>query len=56
MIVEYSPETDMLYIQLTQGVNVESEKIAPGVVIDLDDRGSILGIEIEDASERVDLS
>ena len=56
MIFEYFPDTDMLYIQLNEGVSVESEEIAPGVVIDLDDQGSIIGIEIEDASDRFNLS
>ncbi|HFQ95602.1 MAG TPA: DUF2283 domain-containing protein [Anaerolineae bacterium] len=56
MVIEYDADTDMLYIQLNEGVSVESEEIAPGVVIDLDEQGSIIGIEIEDASERFNLS
>lgn len=56
MIVEYSPETDMLYIRLTEGVSVESEEIAPGVVLDFDAENRLIGIEIEDASRRLNLS
>ena len=56
MIVEYYPETDMLYIKLIEGVSTESEEIAPGVVLDFDEHNRVIGIEIEDASKIIDLS
>ena len=56
MIVEYYPETDMLYIKLIEGVSTESEEIAPGVVLDFDEHSRVIGIEIEDASKFIDLS
>lgn len=56
MVFHYYPESDMLYIILVDGVSHESEEVAPGVVIDFDDRGQIIGIEIEDASTFIDLS
>ncbi|MFN3762624.1 MAG: DUF2283 domain-containing protein [Anaerolineae bacterium] len=56
MIFEYFPETDMLYIRLTEGVSAESEEIAPGVVLDFDAENRLIGIEIEDASCRLNLS
>jgi len=56
MIVEYYPETDMLYIKLIEGVSTESEEIAPGVVLDFDEHNRVIGIEIEDASKFIDLS
>lgn len=56
MIFEYFPESDMLYIRLTDSPSAESDEIAPGVVLDFDDRNQIVGVEIEDASMRVDLS
>lgn len=56
MIFEYYPETDMLYIKLVEGVNTESEEIAPGVVLDFDEHNRVIGIEIEDAGKLVDLS
>ncbi|HDN78988.1 MAG TPA: DUF2283 domain-containing protein, partial [Chloroflexi bacterium] len=37
MIFEYYPETDMLYIKLVEGVSVESEEVAPGIVLDYDE-------------------
>ena len=56
MIFEYYPETDMLYIKLIEGISTESEEIAPGVVLDFDERNRVIGIEIEDASKFIDLS
>jgi uncharacterized protein YuzE len=56
MIFEYFHETDMLYIRLTDSPSAESDEIAPGIVLDFDDRNQIVGVEIEDASLRVDLS
>jgi uncharacterized protein YuzE len=58
MIFEYHPDTDMLYIKLAAGVSTESEEVAPGIVLDFDERDQVIGIEIEDASTlaRVTLS
>jgi uncharacterized protein YuzE len=50
MIFEYHPDTDMLYIKLGAGVSAESEEVAPGIVLDFDERDQVIGIEIEDAS------
>ena len=46
----------MLYIRLMDGVSTESEEVAPYVVLDFDADNRVLGIEIEDASQRMDLS
>lgn len=56
MIFQYYPDTDMLYIQLTTGVSTESEEVAPGIVLDFDERNQVIGIEIENASTFIDLS
>jgi uncharacterized protein YuzE len=56
MNVEYFPETDMLYIAFVEGISQESEEIADGVVLDFDSAGRVIGIEIEDASQIVDIS
>jgi uncharacterized protein YuzE len=34
----------------------ESEEVAPGIVLDFDERDQVIGIEIEDASTFIDLS
>jgi uncharacterized protein YuzE len=56
MIFKYYPDTDMLYIQLATGASTESEEVAPGIVLDFDERNQVIGIEIEDASTFIDLS
>lgn len=56
MIFEYYPDTDMLYIKLATGVSTESEEVAPGIVLDFDERNQVIGIEIENASTFIDLS
>ena len=50
MKIDYFPDTDTLYIGLADGPSTESEEVAPGVVIDLDEKGAIVGIEIDPAS------
>ncbi|HXV99903.1 MAG TPA: DUF2283 domain-containing protein [Anaerolineae bacterium] len=56
MVFRYYPDTDMLYIELTSGVSVESEEVAPGVVLDFAENSQLIGLEIEDASKFIDLS
>ncbi len=51
MVFEYYVDSDMLYIKLAEGRSTESEEIAPGVVLNFDERNRVIGIEIEDASE-----
>ncbi len=51
----YYPETDSLYIDLNSGSSEESLEIADGVVIDFDAEGNIVGIDIDNASKRLDL-
>jgi uncharacterized protein YuzE len=56
MVFQYYPDDDMLYIEFTDGTSIESEEVAPGIVLDFDERGRIVGMEIEDAGRQVDLS
>jgi uncharacterized protein YuzE len=56
MTFQYYPETDMLYITLQEGVSTESEEVAPSIVLDYNEQNQVIGIEIEDASQHIDLS
>ena len=56
MIVQYYSDTGMLYIKLADGISTESEEIASGIVLDFDENSRVIGIEIEDASNLIDLS
>ena len=52
MKVQYFPDTDTLYIELTDALSVESEEIMENIVVDYDSHGRIVGIEIEHFTER----
>jgi uncharacterized protein YuzE len=56
MNFRFYPAEDMLYIELLPGVSTESEEVAPGLVLDFDENNQMIGIEIEDASTRFDLT
>ena len=56
MMVQYYPNTDMLYIKLAEGSSTDSDEVAPGIVLDMDERNRVIGVEIEDASKLMDLS
>ena len=55
MKVEYDVTTDSLYISLKEGVSAESEEVTDGVVLDFDDAGRVVGIDIQHASQRADI-
>ena len=54
MKVTYDQEVDALRIILNDEAIEESEEDRPGIIIDYDDRGNIVGMEILDASRRID--
>jgi uncharacterized protein YuzE len=51
--VRFDEQADALYLRLDESPVVESEEVRPGVVLDLDGRGEIVGIEILRAHERL---
>jgi uncharacterized protein YuzE len=56
MKLNYDRETDSLYIDLNARPSVDSREVQDGVVIDLDAKGQIVGIDIQHASEILDLA
>jgi len=56
MKVNYYPETDSLYIDLSEKTSVESKEISEGVVLDYDAEGKLVGIDIDNASKKVQLN
>ena len=56
MKLHYYPETDSLYIELSQRPGADVRIIAEGVVADFDENGNIVGIDIDHASEKLDLA
>ncbi len=55
MKLNYYPDTDSLYIDLSHRAGVESREISEGVVLDYDESGYVVGIDIDNASLKVDL-
>ncbi|MEI8389120.1 MAG: DUF2283 domain-containing protein [bacterium] len=56
MKFNYYLETDSLYIDLSEKSSVESVEVSEGIVIDYDKNGSIVGIDINQASKKVNIS
>jgi len=56
MKLTYFKDTDTLYIDLSSQTSTESIEISENIVADLDSKGNISGIEIENASNIIDFS
>ncbi len=55
MKISYYPDTDSLYIDLSEVQSAESREISEGVVLDYDAQGRLVGIDIDNASKKVEL-
>lgn len=53
MKIEYSKTADALYVYFREIEVAQSEDVQDGVVVDFDDHGQIVGIEILDVSSRL---
>jgi uncharacterized protein YuzE len=53
MRLKVDKENDALYFRLDESAIVESEEVQPGIVLDFDARGRVVGIEILHLSSRV---
>ena len=56
MKLHYYPETDSLYIELKDTPGAETREITAGLVADFDANGDIVGLDIDHASRKLDLS
>ncbi len=54
MRIVYDPEVDILRITLSNAPVEESDEEKPGIILDYDKDGNIVGMEILDASERME--
>jgi uncharacterized protein YuzE len=54
MILRIDRETDALYFRLDDSAIVESEEVQPGIILDFNERGQVVGVEMLHLSERVD--
>jgi uncharacterized protein YuzE len=56
MKLHYYPETDTLYIELRDEPGSETREIADGLNVDLNDKGQVVGFDIDHASKNLDLT
>ena len=50
-LIHYDYESDVLYIAAKKAVEEEFIEVAPGINVELDDKGQVIGIEILNASK-----
>ena len=53
--MSYYPETDSLYIDLSSRESADSQEVSEGIVLDYDADGNLTGIDIDQASRKLDL-
>ena len=56
MKLHYYPETDSLYIELKPGPGAETREVIDGLNVDIDAAGEVVGLDLDCASKRFDLS
>jgi uncharacterized protein YuzE len=56
MKIQYYAETDSLYIELSSADSSDSKEVSEGVVLDFDTSGNIVGIDIDKASKKLDIT
>ena len=49
--INYDPSTDSLYVVTREGEEEEFVEISPGINVELDSKGRVIGIEILNASK-----
>jgi uncharacterized protein YuzE len=56
MKIAYYPDTDSMYIDLSAKKSTESVEVSSGIVLDYDSAGNLVGIDIDNASKKMDLN
>lgn len=54
MNIKYDKEADAMYLKFSDAEVAESDEDKPGIIIDYDKDGKIVGIELLDASQQTD--
>lgn len=54
MKITYDPEVDVLRLIFSSAVIEESDEEKPGIILDFDKDGNLVGMEILDASRRME--
>ena len=53
MKLKVDKKNDALYLRLDENAIVESEEVRPGVILDFDENGRVIGVEFLNITERV---
>lgn len=53
MLIRYDKEVDVVYIQFSEKKVSESDEDKPGIILDYDVDGNIVGIEVLEASKKM---
>ena len=56
MRINYYAETDSLYIDFSSKPSVDSREVSDGVVLDYDAEGNLVGIDIDQASTKLEMN
>ena len=56
MKLSYDKITDSLYIHLSNTPSVDSDEVADGVILDFDSNGVLVGIDVQNASQKADIN
>ena len=56
MRLDYDKKTDSLYIHLSERLAADSDEVTEGVVLDYDDSGTLVGIDVQHASLKTDIN
>jgi len=56
MIIHYSKDADALYIRLADKRVADTDQLNEDVIIDYDEKGDVIAIEILDASKKTDIA
>ncbi|HXF41915.1 MAG TPA: DUF2283 domain-containing protein [Blastocatellia bacterium] len=55
MKINYYRDTDSLYIDLSSKTSVDSREVSDGIVLDYDADGNLVGIDIDEASTKMEI-
>ena len=56
MEITYDKEADAMYIEFRKGDFAKNKKVDDFTIIDMDDNGNLLGIELLEVSKRIPLA
>lgn len=51
--INYDPKSDVVYMIINDGYEEKHQEIAPGIFVELDKKGKLIGVEILRASQNI---